>query len=296
MDQLLPSWTQSFRHAVAAEEYWELVCETAELRWGDQVTCNFFTGVVQLDSGTAVSIANLARTAPHQDLAARRRGLYHLFATADDVRKSADRPKDWTWAKSRLRSRLQVKWDPPWELMAQSVDVQTNRIVALDHPAGCAPVAITQAERWGVDSDQIWDTAIAQSIGQPGIRHCDVGAGVHRFEGGLFTSGITSDLRYRLPEPLGHLGALVTCPTARVTYVNPLWCLDDLRTTIGRLLHLAVLRHGIEQNPITTSILWYRSPGTLEPAVAVTRRREIHLGPAEPFVSLFDIGDPPSAA
>ncbi len=195
-----------------------------------------------------------------------------------NVRRSADRLRDWTWARSRLRSRLQVKWDPPWELLARSVDVQTNRIVALDHPAGCAPVSIDHAERWGVDTDEIWETAIAQSIGQTGIRRYAVDAGVHRFEGGLFTSGITSDLRRRLPEPLGHLGALVTCPTARVTYVNPL-CRPRRPSDVDRspsAPRRSPSRDRAEPDHDERALV--PQPRTLESAVALTRRREFHLG------------------
>jgi hypothetical protein len=69
---------------------------------------------------------------------------------------------------------------------------------------------------------------------------------------------------------------------------------DDIQGSIGRLLRLAVLRHEIEQNPITTSVLWYRGPGRLESAIALARSGRLYVGEAEPFASLFR--DPPSAA
>ncbi len=292
-DHLLPEWAQPFRNAEAANNYWDMVCEIATIRWGDQCTLNYLAGTLEMPNGAYLNIANVAIATAGSNPQSQRRGLYNFFASFDQFKPGEleQQMNDWEWVRPRLRIRLQRSWNPGWELLARSIDAQTDLVVALDHDLGSMPLAASKIDKWPVSKAEVWRVATEASAGQGGIERFDLVETYPKiicFDGGMFTSGIVMDLGGRLQHPVGELGALVSCPTAHITYVSPIRTLVNVQDAVARMLTLSVLCQQSEPNPITTSVFWYRSPGRLEPGVAFTGKNRLDIRFSEPLRSILD--------
>ncbi len=293
MDQLLPEWAQPFGDPLVANDYWDLVCEVAEARWGDDITLSYLEGSARHRDGRVAQFHNIARDAVDRDHDTQRRGLYNFLAMLDDMLRETRQLASWEWAAPRLRRRLQMRWDPPWPILHKSLDLHTDWIVALDTESGCAPVAVEWLADWGVSAETAWERASQQSLANP---HIEVGRlGVDDDEviglyGDMCTSGAAMDLTQWFDEPLGDLGALVIAPTAHLLYAVPLRNLAAVADEALQLMVLGGLRMSSEPNPISQSLFWYRGPGRLEPCVSLSPTGSLRIDAGEPLRSrLLDV-------
>lgn len=292
-DQLLPEWAKPFGDAGDANDYWDLVCEVATLRWGTKPALDYLRGTVTMENGAVLNIGNIAADAIRYDQDTQRRGLYNFFCSFDTFQADAmaDPMRDWEWARPRLRVRLQMAWEPGWKLVARPLDSRTILIVALDHESGCMPLAASKMDEWPVTEEEVWEIATANSVQQDRLERIELAAvrpRIYCFNGGMFTSGIALDLTGRLEQPLGDLGALVACPTAHITYVSPIRSMDRVQDTVARILMLSVMIQRDEPNPISTSVFWYRRPGVLEPGIVLSPPDRMENCFSEPIRTILD--------
>lgn len=299
MDQLLPEWAQPFASPEEANEYWDLVCEVAAARWGDAVTCNYLFGTVMAPGGGVARIDNIARDAVHvRSAEVRRRGLYGFFSMMDDYRpdRLAEQLADWDWVRPRLRARLMGRFDAGIDHVRRRLDRRTDWVLALDLTSGCMPVGADVVGAWPVNGDDLWDLGHRQS-GELSARRATMWLDplVTGFYGNLFTSGLVGDLTDHLNRPIGPLGALVAAPVAHRLYVAPLRSPQETPEAVVRLMSLSILDQETEPNRLSSSILWYRGPGLLEPGLLVGNDGiEVHLD--EPLRSALDDRPGPAAA
>jgi hypothetical protein len=302
VDQLLPAWAQPFGDAAAADDYWDLVCEIAQLRWGDDITLSFLWGRAEHHDGRAVQIHNIAKDAVGLDRRTQRNALYNFFSMVDDIEREHALFKKWEWAAPRLRRRLQANWECPWELVDEPVDPHTNWVVAIASESGCAPVAAEWLNHWNVDAAQVWKRATAQSMRPRGLRRRVIdhvagpngnpsllrfGGGLHCLEGDLYTTGLANDLTERLPHPLGEHGALVAAPTAHQLYVMPIGDLVEVPPVVVPLIVMSVLRQYTDPNPVSRGVFWYRGRGRLEPCVTYSNEGRVAVHADEPLATIL---------
>lgn len=299
MDQLLPEWAQPFASPDEANEYWDLVCEVAAARWGEAVTCNYLFGTVMAPGGAVAHIDNLARDAVHvRSAEVRRRGLYGFFSMMDDHRpdRLAEQLADWEWVRPRVRTRLMGRFDAGIGHVSRSLDRRTDWVLALDLTTGCMPVGADVAEAWPMSRNDLWDLGHRQAVSLPARRATVwLDPVVTGFDGNLFTSGLVGDLTGRLTQPIGPLGALVTAPVAHRLYVVPLRSPHETPEAVVRLMSLSILDQETEPNRLSSSILWYRGPGRLQPGLSLGKDGiAVHLD--EPLRSALDGRPGPAAA
>ena len=302
VDQLLPEWAKPFGDANAADDYWDLVCEVAHARWGDNITLSYLWGRAEHADGRVGQIHNIAKEAVGQDRKTQRTGLYNFFSMLDDMDRERELFSNWEWAAPRLRRRLQANWQCPWDLVDEPVDTYTNWIVAVASETGCAPVAAAWLNDWGVDEAQVWELATAQSARPRGLRRRRIRdvAGLdgrpsavtfdqtlHCFDGDMYTTGLAHDLTDRLPGSGGVHGALVVAPTAHQLYVMPIADLTEVPPVVIPLMVMSALRQHTEPNPVSRSVFWYRGPGRLEPCMTCSPEGRVTVLAAEPLAGLL---------
>ncbi len=303
VDQLLPEWAQPFGDADAADEYWDLVCEIAHTRWGDDITLSYLWGRAEHSDGRVAQIHNIAKDAVGLDRRTQRNSLYNFFSMLDDMKREREQFRDWEWAAPRLRRRLQANWECPWELVDEPVDPYTNWVVALASESGCAPVAAAWLDDWKVDAAEVWERATAHSMrpkrlrrrkihhvaaldGRPAALTFD--KTLHCFDGDMYTTGLAIDLTDRLPGQLGEDGALVVAPTAHQLYVMPITDLAEVPPLVIPLMVMSVLRQHTEPNPVSRSVFWYREPGRLEPCMTYSPEGQISVCAEEPLAKILN--------
>lgn len=274
MNQLLPDWAQPFPTASDADDYWDLVYDVATTRWGDDVICNYVFGTIRSPAGGTAHIDNIARDAARvPDIEARRRALYSFFSLLDDhsPERLAAQLEDWDWVRPRLRLRLMARFDAGFEHVRRPVDRRTDWVLALEITDGCLPIGVDVAACWPMGTEELWRLGQLQSLAASGVRRVQIwqAPSIVCFEGGMFTSGLLTDLSGRLPTPVGPLGALVTAPTAHRCYVVPIRHTAIVPEAVVRLMSLSLLDQHTEPNRLSPSILWYRGAGVLEPGISV---------------------------
>lgn len=303
----MPDWAQPFHDPDAANRYWDLVCEVATLRWGDEVSLSYLAGQVVHTDGRVAQIHNIARDATGRSLEVQRKGLYNFFSMMDDMPRTRELLNDWQWVRSRLRRRLQTRWEPGWNLVALEVDEHTQWVVAVDTGDSCVPVSAKQLTTWKVSEDEIWALATTQSLRPRGMRRLLIDKvdgldgqpsslrfndRLYCFNGDMYTSGMAADLTGRFQQPLSDLGALVVAPTAHQLFVHPIRDIESVPPLIAPLTVLSVLRTYTEPNPISNSVLWYRGPGVLEPCTQFRQPSTIEVAcPNEPLRSVLRAAD-----
>ncbi len=303
MDQLLPEWAQPFDNADTANDYWDLVCEVAHTRWGDDISLNYLWGRAEHTDGWVAQIHNLAKDAVGLDSRTQRTGLYNFFSMFDDMKRENQLFKDWEWAAPRLRRRLQANWECPWQLLDDPIDPYTNWVVAIATESGCAPVAKAWLGDWDADESEVWARATRQSMLPPKLRRRRINQvasvngdpalltfdrTLHCFEGDMYTTGLAADLTDRLPGLIGEFGALVVAPTAHQLYVMPVADLAEVPPVVVPLMVMSILRQHTEPNPVSRSVLWYRGPGRLEPCMTYSSEGRITVCAAEPLATILN--------
>ena len=307
MDQLLPEWAQPFGDADSANDYWDLVCEVASLRWGGEISLSYLAGKVKHSDGRVAQVHNIARAAVGLPTDLQRRGLYSFFSMMDDMKRSVELLRDWEWVAPRLRRRLQFHWEPGWELLTKRVDRHTQWVVAVDSDSSCAPVNTEWLADWGVSEEEVWARATRQSLQPRGMRRLRIdevegtngGPSPMRFnnrlfcfDGDMYTSGLAADLTGRFQRPLGEHGALISAPTAHQLFVHPIEDFAHVPQLIAPLTVLSIMRTETEPNPISNSVLWYRRPGLLEPCTEFTPPMRIDVTcTSEPLRTVLIEGD-----
>ncbi len=311
MDQLLPQWAQPFDDAQAANDYWDLVCEIAHTRWGNDITLNYLWGRAEHTDGRIAQIHNLAKDAVGLDTLTQRTGLYNFFSMFDDMKRENELFKDWEWVAPRLRRRLQANWECPWQLVDDPIDPYTNWVVAIATESGCAPVAQAWLDDWGVNRAAVWARATRQSMHPPNVRRRTInhvaGAGgnpalltfdkaLHCFDGDMYTTGLAADLTGLFAGQIGEYGALVCAPTAHQLYVMPIADLAEVPPVVVPLMVMSILRQHTEPNPVSRSVLWYRGPEQLEPCMTYSPEGRISVCAAEPLATILHDYDKRMAA
>ncbi len=311
MDQLLPDWAQAFDDAEAADTYWELVCEVAHARWGDDITLNYLCGRAEHADGRVARIHNIARDAVGLDPTIQRNGLYNFFSMLDDMKRENELLKHWRWVGPRLRRRLQAEWNCPWPLVHEPIDRDTNWIVSVATESGCVPVAQSWLRDWDIDEPTVWERATQQSMRPKRLRRrvlrtvegperaravLRFDRGLHSFDGDMFTTGLATDLSEWLPEAQGEFGALIVAPTAHQLYVQPIISLDEVPPLIAPLTVLSILHQQTAPNPVSRSVLWYRGPGRLEPCTTYSPKGRITVTADGLLASVLNDYEPHMAA
>ncbi len=267
-----PPWISGVLPIDEAWAFVDVVDQLVHERWGDAADFIRSTGIAQLESGAAISFANVARELRGVDARSWRRFLAAMLDAVESTETEliVGQLRSWTRICSRLRVRLSShSLDNAMVLHRLGQDVAL--VLAADVGNGSVIVPRHYTAGWHRTEEEVWSTAIdhTRSATLPSITIERDGNGLTHFfvlEGDLFTTGLARDLR-SAPGVLGRHGALLSAPTSRTLLVRPV---DDpaavARQSLG-LFVATVQRFGRDPHPLSANVFWYRRHDDLVVAI-----------------------------
>lgn len=210
---------------------------------------------------------------------------------AAEARDSESLPGDDALPLARVRiwAREDVPADFP--LIARPLADDLLAAVVLDLPESVTSVKPEQADAWGVDQDELFERAAAQTRADPDLEverfEVDRGATVTWAESGSFFAAS----RVLWPEdllgaPAGEHGALLAVPNRHLVGAH---AIEDLRVVavVQTMLGFAARRYEAGPGSISPHLYWWRPEGLLRLPGEVDEEA-IRFFPPDEFVALLN--------
>ncbi len=292
----IPPWADVFLDAAIAASFVAVVTDVVEQRWGTDAQFDRALGQVTLADGRLINFANAACELIGFDEPYWRRYLFSMLSDFESFDAAGLQAELRSW--SRIRSRLRVRLFPtggldPLDhpaLMARPIGDSMSLIIAADTDAGCVPISVDISADWNRPDEQAWRCAIKNSRTRG--RH-DVSS-VRTFdtsflmvEGDLFTTGLARDLTSLLwrhsADGAPRLGALVSAPTSRSLFVQPIDDLPMVATYSAGLITASIQYQAREPGAMGCNLFWYRGVDDLVSAVEFDPGSGVRVVAPEPL-------------
>ncbi len=291
----VPPWADVFDDTTTARHFVAVVGDVVEQRWGGEASFDPAAGTATRADGCMVSFANTACELVGFDETYWRSYLFLMLSEYDslDLKALDAELRSWTNVRSRLRIRLYPTTTPStsdndWNLIDRPLSASLRFVLAADADIGSVPIAAEAAAEWGKPIEQAWRTAIKNTRSRVRVGTAVVRTPTAQFfmlDGGLFTTGHARDLSSVLPGMIGDHGALLTAPTSRTLFVQPIDDPASVRTDAVELIVSTMTFQALEPNPLGRDVLWYRGADDLVGALDVGPGIRIRPSAPEPMAS-----------